>query len=224
MFNITANRIGKYEEIIMRYRYMSDKETKRYMELQMDEMKSFHAENAENAENAEKKDSSSKDDQRQRDKNAEIAKMYEDVAEYEEGLKAFEEELEIVNANALKDIAAALIQNFPEEERDYAQELKTILELGWTHLVEVEKTHPKEQLDLIKETEFGDVVEKLNTAYPDYNGDFETDIRNFLVKRWENLISITKTHIKEELAEIKTTGLKPKYVKRVYEEFHGITK
>ncbi|EIF52033.1 hypothetical protein [Sulfurovum sp. AR] len=194
---------------------MDDKNTKRYLELQMEELKAAHADAVE-------ENSAPKNNDKVNSKNAEIAKMYEDAAEYEANLKGFEEELEIVNANALKDIAAALIQKFPNEERDYAQELKSILETGWTHLVEVEKTHPKEQLELIKETEFGDVVEKLNGAYPEYSGDFEADVRNFLVKRWENLIAITQEHIKQELAEIKTTGLKPKYVKRVYEQFHGI--
>ncbi len=196
---------------------MDDKNTKRYLELQMEELKAAHADAVE-------ENSAPKNNDKVNSKNAEIAKMYEDAAEYEANLKGFEEELEIVNANALKDIAAALIQKFPNEERDYAQELKSILETGWTHLVEVEKTHPKEQLELIKETEFGDVVEKLNAAYPEYSGDFEADVRNFLVKRWENLIAITQEHIKQELAEIKTTGLKPKYVKRVYEQFHGIVK
>ncbi len=196
---------------------MAEKKEKLYLELQMEELKAAHADAAED-------NSTPKNNDKMNSKNAEIAKMYEDAAEYEDGIKAFEEELEIVNANALKDIAAALIQKFPNEERDYAQELKNILEMGWTHLVEVEKTHPKEQLELIKETEFGDVVEKLNAAYPDYDGDFEADVRNFLVKRWENLIAITQDHLKEELAEIKTTGLKPKYVKRVYEQFHGIVK
>jgi len=194
---------------------MADQETKRYMELQMEELKAGLADEEDSAPQKSTKDNS---------KNAKIAEMYEDAAEYEADLKGFEEELEIVNANALKDIAASLIQKFPNEERDYAQELRTILETGWTHLVDVEKTHPKEQLTLIKETEFGDVVEKLSAAYPDYNGDFEADVRNFLVKRWENLIAIKKEHIKQELAEIKTTGLKPKYVKRVYEQYHGIVK
>lgn len=194
---------------------MDDKKTKLYLELQMEELKAAHAVNDDSAPKTNTKDNS---------KNAEIAKMYEDAAEYEANLKGFEEELKIVNANALKDIAAALIQKFPNEERDYVQELNSIVETGWAHLVEVEKTHPKEQLELIKETEFGDVVEKLNAAYPDYSGDFEADVRNFLVKRWENLIAITQEHIKQELAEIKTTGLKPKYVKRVYEQFHGIVK
>jgi len=194
---------------------MDDKSTKLYLELQMEELKAAHAV---------KDDSAPKQSTKDNSKNAEIAKMYEDAAEYEANLKGFEEELAIVNANALKDIAAALVQKFPNEERNYAQELKNIMETGWAHLVEVEKTHPKEQLELIKETEFGDLVEKLNAAYPDYSGDFEADVRNFLVKRWENLIAITQEHIKQELAEIKTTGLKPKYVKRVYEQFHGIVK
>ena len=197
---------------------MAEKKEKLYLELQMEELKAAHAEEEGEESPAPKKNNA------RNAKNAEIAKMYEDAAEYEEDLKGFEEELEIVNANELKDIAASLIQKFPNEERDYAQELRTILETGWTHLVDVEKTHPKEQLALIKETGFGDVVEKLSAAYPDYNGDFEADVRNFLVKRWENLIAIKKEHIKQELAEIKTTGLKPKYVKRVYEQFHGIVK
>ena len=50
--------------------------------------------------------------------------MYEDAAEYEEDLKGFEEELEIVNANELKDIAAALIQKFPNEPSDLLMRAK----------------------------------------------------------------------------------------------------
>jgi molybdopterin converting factor small subunit len=196
---------------------MAEKKEKLYLELQMEELKAAHAD-------ATKDNSAPKKSTKDNSKNAEIAKMYEDAAEYEEDLKGFEEELEIVNANALKDIAEALIEKFPNEERDYVQELRTILEMGWTHLVEVEKSHPKEQLELIKETEFGDVVEKLNTAYPDYSGEFESEVRDLLIKRWENLIAIKKEHIAQELAEIKTTGLKPKYVKRVYQQFHGILK
>ncbi len=194
---------------------MAEKKEKLYLELQMEELKAAHAD-------ATQDNSAPKKSTKDNSKNAEIAKMYEDAAEYEEDLKGFEKELEIVNANDLKDIAAALIEKFPNEERDYVQELRTTLEMGWTHLVEAEKSHPKEQLDLIKETDFGDVVEKLNTVYPDYNGEFEAEIRDLLVKRWENLIAIKKEHIAQELAEIKTTGLKPKYVKRVYQQFHGI--
>ena len=196
---------------------MAANETKRYMELQMEELKAtYGVDDEENKASAKKKADNSK--------NAQIAKMYEDAAEYEADLKGFEEELEVVNANDLKDIASALTKEFPEEERDYAEELETILQAGWAYLVEVEQTHPKEQLELIKEMKFADALEKLNAAYPEYEGDFEKDIRSLLVKRWENLIAIKKEHIKQELAEIKTTGLKPKYVKRVYEQFHGIVK
>ena len=60
---------------------------------------------------------------------------------------------------------------------------------------------------------FNQSVEKLGA-------DFEDDIRGILIKRWDNIIAIKKEHIKQELAEIKTTGLKPKYVKRVYEQFN----
>ena len=193
---------------------MADQETKRYMELQMEEMKTYHAENAE------EKDSTPKNDNRE--KEAEIARLYEDLAEYENDLECFENELEVVHANELKDISSSLTQNFPDEERNYEQELKAVLEAAWTHFVEVEKTHPKEQLEIIKENDFCDIAEKLNTAYPEYNGDFETDIRDILVKRWETLIAIKKEHIKEEIAEIKTLGLKPHYAKRVYKRYHGI--
>ena len=194
---------------------MAEKKTKLYLEMQMEELEDSLVDNKESVPKKKSKDNS---------KNAEIAKMYEDVAEYEEDLKGFEEELEIVNANTLQDMAAALTRQFPDEDRDYAQELKTTLEIGWTHFVEVENSHPKEQLDIIKETEFGDIVDTLNAQFPEYNGDFETEVRALLVKRWENLIAIKKEHIKEEIAEIKTSGLKPKFVKRVYEEYHGITK
>ncbi|PHS40995.1 MAG: hypothetical protein COB07_03105 [Sulfurovum sp.] len=198
---------------------MAKDEKKLYLELQMDELKGALLEEDENPTPEKKKTNNARNP-----KNAEIAKLYEDAAEYEEDLKGFEEELEIVNANALKDIAAALTHNFPDEERNYAEELDTILVVGWTHYIEVEKTHPKEQLALIKETDFTDIVEKLSAAYPDHNADFEKDVRGLLVKRWENLVAIKKEHIKQEYDEIKTSGLKPKYAKRVYEQYHGIIK
>ena len=201
---------------------MSSKETSRYLELQMQELKEFCGVSEE--ENPTPKSSKEDNKKDNRSKNAHIAKLYDDAAEYEADLKGFEEELEIVNANELKDIAAVLQKSFPQEDRDYAQELDSVLDIAWTHYVEVEKTHPQEQLTLVKETEFCDLVEKLTAEYPDYEGDFETDIREILVKRWNMLISIKKEHVKEELAEMKILGLKPKYVKRVYEQYHGIVK
>ncbi|MEA1919730.1 MAG: hypothetical protein U9N52_07815 [Campylobacterota bacterium] len=191
---------------------MASQESKRYLELQMEELKASHSMDTQKKNPAPKKNN----------KNAEIAKLYEDAAEYEEDLECFEQELVIIKASVLKDIATKLTQTLPDEERNYTQELKVVLEAGWTHLVDVTKKHPKEQLELIKNAEFCDAVEVLRAAYPDYKGDFETDVRNILLKRWEMLIAIKKEHIKEELEEIKTLGLKPNYVKRIYMQFHSI--
>ena len=198
---------------------MAKDDKKLYLELQMDELKDSLGIEDENPTPKKKNTNSARSAE-----NAEIAKLYEDAAEYEADLKGFEDELEVVKANVLKDIAAALIKEFPEEnkERDYAKELKTILDAGWTNAVEVEKTHPQEQLELVKASEFGEVVEKLSAAYPDATNDFEAEVRALLVKRWDNLITIKKAHVAEEIAEIKTTGLKPKYAKRVYEQYHGL--
>ncbi|WP_418641017.1 hypothetical protein [Sulfurimonas sp. ST-27] len=195
---------------------MATQETKRYMEMQMQELKEACAANEEEKKPAPKKANNN------RDKNAEIAKLYEDAAEYEEDLKGFQEELEIVNANEFKDIPDLLKEKFSTQERDYAQEIRTLLEATWAHYVNVEKTHPQEQLDIIKTTALHEIVTALAKAYPDYEGDFESDIKEILVKRWEMLIAIKKEHIKEEIAEIKILGLKPNYVQRIYKQFHGI--
>lgn len=141
---------------------MAGEEKKRYLEMQMEELKATYG--------VEKEDSTSvnsKVDKARNEKDAEIAKLYEDAAEYEEDLKYFEEELKTIQSTDLADIAAVLTKKFPETERDFAQELKVVLEAGWKHSVDVEKTHPKEQLELIKETKFCDVVEKFKTTYPD---------------------------------------------------------
>jgi hypothetical protein len=123
----------------------------------------------------------------------------------------------------LKDIAEVLTQKLPDETRNYAQELKVVLVTAWTRLAEVEKTHPAEQLELLKRVEFSDAAEKLSAAYPDYAGDFETEMKDALVKRWETLIAIKKEHIEEEMEEIYIAGLKPSFVKRIYKQFHGIS-
>ena len=202
---------------------MAEQKTARYMEMQMEELKAAHAEDKEvsSQENPAPKKTKEKNN---RDNQAEIAKLYEDAYEYEMDLAAFESELEIVKENKLQDIGEILTRELPDEERNYVQELNTVLEAGWTHLVEVEKTHAKEELDLIKETEFCDVEKKLTSTFPDYAGNFESDIRDILLKRWEMLVAIKKEHVKEEIADIKTSGLKPKYAKRIYEQYHGIKK
>lgn len=189
---------------------------KRLLELQMEELKASYGIKREDSDVERPSNARS-------EANAKIAKLYEDAAEYEEELECFEKELEIITTNEFGDIAAALIQKSPNGEENYSQELKAVLEAGWTHLVEVKKTHPKEQLELIKETEFCDIVERLNAAYPEYNGEFETEVRDILVKRWETLIAIKKEHIQEEREDIEEyRGLKPDYAKGVYKKYHGI--
>ena len=207
---------------------MADDNKKLYLELQMDELKAaLGIEVDHSTPDASKKEKIAKlkdtAEKNNRAKNADVAKLYENAAEYEKELECFEKELEIINENELKDIVAVLSNKLPDEDRNYAQELKTVTLAGWTHFVEAEKTHPKEQLEAIGETEFSNLLEKLTKAYPEYNGDFEADIRGILLKRWENLIAIKKEHIEEEIEEIYIAGLKPSFVKRIYKEFHGIS-
>lgn len=196
---------------------MADEEQTRLLELQMEELRaSYGIKIDKTAPKNPKSDNS-------RSANSEkIAKLYEDAAEYEEELKCFEDELVVINANELKDIPSALTKAFPDYDGNYSNELKVVLEAGWTYLVEVEKTHPQEALEIIKETEFTDALEKLNTRFSDPTNDFETDIRNILVKRWEMLVSIKKEHVKEELAEMKLRGMKPDHIRKVYRKFHGL--
>lgn len=196
---------------------MKSTEQKRLLELQMEELKATYGIKKDPL-NPEKKTSNN-----DRSANSEkIAKLYEDAAEYEEDLKCFEEELSLIHANSLEDIPSILSQKFPNYEGDYLKELSAVLQNAWTGLVDVEKTHPQEQLLLIKKTSFCDVIEKLNTQYPEYTGDFKTEIRDILVKRWEMLIGIKKEHVAEELAEMKLRGMKPDHIRKVYQKFHGL--
>ena len=200
---------------------MAENKKKLYMEMQMDELKASLGDGKEDSKDkpTPKKNTSATDQ-----KNIELAKLYEDLAEYEEELEGFEEELEIINSTQLKDLPASLAQKLPSEGRDYAQELKAILVATWAHLAEVENTHSAEYLELIKETEFCDVIEKLNSVYPEFDGSFETEVKNIFVKRWEALIDIKKEHIKEEEDDIYIAGLKPSFVKRIYKQVHGLDK
>jgi len=205
---------------------MADDSKKLYMEMQMDELKASLAmedeDSAEEENNAKvvKKKAPPKNNN---NKNAEVAKLYEDAFEYEEELEAFEQELEIINSNELKNISKALTQHFSDEDRNYEEELKAVLTLGWTHLVETEKTHPKEQLDFIKENEFSNLVVQFGTKFPEHANEFEAKVREIFLKRWETIIAIKKEHIEQEIEEIYIAGLKPSFVKRIYKQFHGIS-
>lgn len=196
---------------------MANEEQKRLLELQKEELKAVHGIDQGDATSKKRIPKNARSEN-----NAKIAKLYEDAAEYEEELECFEKEFEVINDNALKDIPKAMNKEFPKEDGSYEKELKSILEAGWKNLVEVEETHPKEQLELIRETDFCDVAAKLNAAYPEYNGDFETDIKNVLIKRWEFLIDIKKEHIKDERAEMKLQGMKPDHIRKVYRNYHGL--
>jgi len=155
--------------------------------------------------------------------NAKIAALYEDAAEYEAELQVFEVEFEILNENTLGDLVVKLNENTPEYEGDYAEELATIVVNAWNQLVEDQKTDAGEQLELLKQTAFSDMVEKLNTAFPEYAGDFEAEIREILVKRWEFLIDIKKEHIADERADMKLQGMKPDHIRKVYYNYNGVT-
>ena len=185
---------------------MAGGENRRIMEMQFEAMQEEHGV---------KKDDNPKNPKpsNHRSENSrKIAALYEDAAEYEEELEAFEKELEIINNNTLSKILDVLVKNTPEYDGDYAIELKAVLEAGWTQKIDVEKTHPKEELTLIKELSFNEIIEKLN----------EEDVRETLVKRWEMLVAIKTEHVAEERAEMKLRGMKPDHIRKVYRNYHGL--
>jgi hypothetical protein len=194
---------------------MADENAKAYKELQLEELKTLHGVEVDPV----KRDPKSRSG---RPEDAEIAKLYEDAAEYEGELERFKEELEIIRNHDVKALASALAASFQDEDQNYAQELKAVIETGWKQRVEVDQTHPQAQLELVRDTRFGDIAEKLAEAWPGYEGDFEAEIKGMLVQRWELYIEIKKEHIKEETSYIKTLGLKPDYAKKVYNRYHGI--
>lgn len=157
------------------------------------------------------------------EKKAEIAGLYEDCYEYEMDLEAFQSELEIIKNHELKVLGEALSRELPNDERNYDAELKAVVEAAWNYRVNELGTHPNEQYKLIQGLEFPIMAEQLTQAFPEHEGDFFKEIKEALVQRWELLIEIKKEHIKEEIADIKTAGLKPHYAKRIYKEYHGIT-
>lgn len=217
----------KCEKLLWSVGSMAENKKKLYMEMQMEELKATLADGDEDdldplEEMMKEQAASKKKVNKNSEKERELAKMYVDAYDYEEELEAFEKELEVVKKNNLKDIAAALLEEFPDVKKDYHNDFKASLIGTWKHNVEVKQSHPQEQLDLIEETEFTDIVQKFNATYPNYEGNFEAEVKLVLVKRWEMLISIKQEHIDEELEEIYIAGLKPSYVKRIYKQVHGI--
>lgn len=168
------------------------------------------------------KEKKPKEDLSGRPEDLEIASLYDDCWEYEQELEVLKKELEAIENNTFKGLVDALIQTFPEEEKDFGQELKTVVETGWKQCVEVNQTHPKEQLELIQKTDFSEIADKLAEVYPEYDGDFEKEMRDILITRWKMYIEVKKEHIKEEVNYIKALGLKEHYAKRIYKRYHGI--
>lgn len=209
---------------------MADDSKKLYMEIQMEELKAslIDDEDEDDLDPLEKmmkeQAATKKKVNKNSEKEKELAKMYVDAYEYEQELEVFEKEMVVVKQNDLKDIATALRQEFPEVQKDYEDEFKAALVTTWTHNVEVKQSRPQEQLDLIQETAFNEIVETFQNVYPDYEGDFEAEVKLVLVKRWDMFISIKKDEIEEELEEIYIAGLKPSYVKRIYKQVNGLWK
>jgi hypothetical protein len=189
-------------------------ETRRLMELQKDALKEEHGVDVNAAARIPANARSAN--------NAKIATLYEDAAEYEAELEAFEKELEILNENALSELVEKLNENNPAYEGDYAKEIATVVVNAWGQLVEEQKSDASEQLELLKQTAFSDMVEKLSSAFSEYAGDFEAEIREILVKRWEFLIEMKKEHVADERAELKLRGMKPDHVRKVYYNYHGV--
>lgn len=193
---------------------MAGQNTERYMEMQMDELNEFL--------DAKKEVEPKKKKPVRNEKNRQVAELYEDCWEYEEDLAAFEAELEVIQNSTLATLPEALMQAFDLPDRDFKNELKGLIEAAWHEKVEVQKTHPKEQLEVIRNSEYNDIVANLEERFSSYAGDFSKEIMDLFIARWQMLIGIKKDHIKEEIAEIKTAGLKPHYAKRIYKEYHGI--
>lgn len=206
---------------------MAEKKEKLYMEMQLEELKAFCNENSKDKQEdrneiereVAKKSNVNHD---RSENNAKIAALYEDVFLYKEELAEFELELVVIQRTAIQNLVDELNKSFPKYEGDYLKELNEILLAYWTQFVEVNKTHPSEHLDLIKATDFPDIASKFAKTFPEYTGNFEEEVKEILVKRWGMLIGIKKEHIKEEISEIKVSGLKPGYAERIYKRYHGI--
>lgn len=182
---------------------MAGKENRRIMEMQMDALKDEHGVEIDSSKSRIPANARSAN-------NAKIAALYEDAAEYEAELKGFEAEFEILVDNALADLVAKLNENNSEYEGDYAKEISEVSVNGFTELVEA-KSHTGEQLELVKQMDF--------TAY---TGDFESELKEILVKRWEFLIAIKKEHVADERADMKLRGMKPDHIRKVYYNYHGL--
>jgi hypothetical protein len=193
---------------------MEEKTTQTYMKLQMDELKTVHG-----MENAERK--SDAKDQSGKPEDEEIAKLYEDCAEYEEELLRFDRELELIKSNEIAALAEAMAELGGETKAQAEEKLKAVVEHGWSARVENGSASPA-SLERLRSAGFCDLVSVLGEALPDESVDVESEIKSLLIERWELYINIKKEHIKEEVSYIKALGLKPHYAQKIYKRYHGI--
>ena len=78
----------------------------------------------------------------------------------------------------------------------------------------------KATLEIVQNTPIKDLVDKLNEYNDKYDGNYENEIREVLVKRWNVAIDITKEFIQEEEEQLKNI-IKPKYAKKVFDELRA---
>ncbi|HHH19072.1 MAG TPA: hypothetical protein ENK86_00955 [Campylobacterales bacterium] len=185
---------------------MEDKNTKRYMELQMEELKETYGVDKEVQPRKPKNTSGNP-------KDAEIAELYEDAWEYEEELVYFENALEIIEANSTAEMVAALSEAFPEE-KNFDAMLRGVVASAWAERAD--------RLTLIEAIAFSEIVTTLQNSDGDYEGNFEEEVKEVVVNAWKTHIAVKKDHIKEESNYIKALGLKPHYAKKIYKRYHGI--
>lgn len=194
---------------------MQEENEKTYKELQLEELREIHSVEIDMVPEKPKDTSGRPED-------AEIAGLYADAAEYEGELEAFKRELDVIKTRSTSELVPAFAEFFSGKPSAYAEELKAVVLTGWKQRVEEAQTHPYAQLECLEANAFGDISAALIRDFPAYEGDFEVELKQMLIERWERYIEIKKEHIKEETSYIKTLGLKPDYAKRVYNRYHGI--
>lgn len=182
------------------------------MQHQMDELREVHGANSEiNIKNK-------KVEQSGQEKDREIAELYEDLYQYKQDLKCFEDELALINRHEVEELLD-IFEDYKLDSRDYNKDLIGIIEHHLQQKLE-KGEYEASTLELLKGKNFQHTIEalvKTNTI------EILSELKDTFIKRWEILIEIKKEHIKEEEKEIKVRGLKPYYAERVYKRYHGIS-
>jgi len=191
---------------------MGDSQTKRYMELQMEELKEAYGVEKQEDETQEG------ENKHRTEQNAKIAQMYEDAAAYEKSLKGFEEALALMEEVSVTQLPSALLACSDKSE----DELRTSLKEMVCNAMKEGKY--ASYLSKISDISFEEIPQVMSEVSGYDLETVEAEMKQILKREWEILAAVAKEHLDDEIAEIKITGLKPKYAKRVYELYHGIKK